>query len=189
MKITYITNEKRRKFDFGKIDYFGTGRKINAVEVNFGLQENNDGSVCFTASGEVWNHIHTDIVAGGQMLDADELLEIEAKSKLFKTIKELWQKYHLNALHAGTPEQEEDLRTAYQKCRESGNFDVLSYHYDFTEACEYLKSIGLYEVEYDVKPYRYGSGWINNPIPKDDLDKIYLILNTPQTMLELNRML
>lgn len=183
MKIT-LTKEHNAKFKFGKIDYYSTGRKINAVEVDFGLREYSNGSVSFTASCKVWNHIHTDIIAEGQMLDANELLEIEAKSKLFKTIKELWQKYHLNNLHAGTPEQEEALRAAYQKCRESGNFDVLSYSYDFTQACEYLKSIGLYEVEYEGKPYRYGSGWINYPIPKDDLDKIYLILNTPQAELE-----
>ena len=168
-----IKKENSKSFVFGKIDFNGIGRRINAVEIQVGLREYSDGSYSFTASVNVWNHIHTDIVAGGQMLDAVELSKLEAKSKLFATIKELWRKYHLNDMHAGTPEQEEALEKANLL---SGN--------DFNEACEYLKNIGLYEVEYEGKPYRYGSGWLHFPIPKNDLEKIHLILITPQYKLE-----
>ena len=107
------------------------------------------------------------------MLGRDELSKLEVENKLFATIKELWHKYHLNDMHAGTPEQEESLKKE----------NLLSAN-DFEKACEYLKSIGLYEVEYEGKPYRYGSGWLHFPIPKKDLEKIHLILNTPQIKLE-----
>ncbi len=168
-----IKKENSKSFVFGKIDFDGIGRKINSVEIEVGLQEYSDGSYSFTASVNVWNHTHTDIVAGGQMLDAVELSQIEARSSLFATIKELWRKYHLNDIHAGTPEQEEALEKANLL---SGN--------DFDKVCEFLKNIGLYEVEYEGKPYRYGSGWLHFPIPKKDLEKIHLILNTPQIKLE-----
>ena len=168
-----IKKENSKSFGFGKIDFYGIGRRINAVEVEVRLKEYSDGSYRFTASVNVWNHIHTDIVAGGQMLDAVELSQIEAKSSLFATIKEMWSKYHLNDMHAGTPEQEEALKKA----------NLLSADV-FEEACEFLKKEGLYEVEYEGKPYRYGSGWLHFPIPKKDLEKIQLILNTPQIHLE-----
>ncbi len=170
-----IKKENSKSFVFGKIDFDGIGRKINTVEIEVGLREYSDGSYSFTASVNVWNHIHTDIVAGGQMFDAVELSQIEARSSLFATIKELWRKYHLNDMHAGTPEQEEALEKA----------NLLSVNdFDFDKACEFLKNAGLYEVEYEGKPYRYGSGWLHFSISKKDLEKIHLILNTPQIKLE-----
>ena len=94
-----------RTFNFGKIDYYGRGRKINLVEVEVKLS--NDG--VFTASATIWNSKHTDCVCGGQCLD--EVAKY-VKSDKFKKIYRLWKQYHLNDMHAGTEKQEEALKAA-----------------------------------------------------------------------------
>lgn len=114
-------------------------------------------------------------------LDAEELDEIATKHKVFAVIRKLWSKYHLNDLHAGTKEQEQALAEAYDKQ------NTKSFLKSFEEKCEYLKSIGLYEVEYQGKPYRYGSGWIFSPIPQNELDKINLILDESKSIEELDK--
>ena len=44
--------------------------------------------------------------------------------------------------------------------------------YDYTLACEYLKSIGLYE----VRGYKYGHAWLVELIDEKDLDSIRQIV-------------
>lgn len=86
--------EKTRKYQFGKVAWWGK-RKSNLIELEVCLTDRN-GYPEFTACGSVWNHIHTDIVAGGQCLD--EIIERFPRFKnstLYSTIFDLWQKYHL----------------------------------------------------------------------------------------------
>ena len=74
-----------KTFNFGKIDYMNRGRKDCAVDVTICLEErggekvldkdgNFTGNYCnkyieFTASGNIWNHCHSNIYSGGQNLD------------------------------------------------------------------------------------------------------------------------
>ena len=174
-----------KTFNFGKIDYMGRGRKDCAVDVTICLEErggekvldkdgNFTGNYCnkyveFTASGNIWNHCHSSIYSGGQNLD--EIAKY-VKTPLFKKIYTFWKKYHLNGLHAGTPEQEK----AISVWKSNGN------EYDYKKACEMLKNCGLYEVpltadligtrKADGKPYRYGHGWVIDNIPEKDLEEI-----------------
>ena len=83
------------------------------------------------------------------------------KSELFKTVYTLWKKWHLNDMHAGTAVQEEALEKAKKDGILTGN------NYDVVVA--YLKSIGLYEVVYSGKPYKYGHAWLYRPISQKDL--------------------
>lgn len=149
--------------NFGKCDWYGNGRKINPIEVCVGLNER-DGKPVFTARATVWNARRTKPVAGGQCLDSlkDELKD----NKLFTEIYRLWESYHLNDLHAGTKEQED----AVTKWLVSGNI------FEYSKACDYLKSIGLYEVEYEGKPYKYGTGWIYFEIKQEDLELMKKII-------------
>lgn len=153
----------KKTFSFGKIDYYGTGRKINLVEIEINLKDTESGPV-FTASGKVWNFPHTDIVAGGQCLDDLAKFPKMKNNKTFKKILQMWEKHHLNDMHAGTQEQEKALKEATQK-------GVLKSYgaNNYEESCNYLKSIGLYEVMHQGKPYKYGHGWIYYPIPAEDL--------------------
>lgn len=174
-----------KTFYFGKIDYMDRGRKDCAVDVTICLEEkggekvfdedgNFTGNYCnkyveFTASGSIWNHLHSNIYSAGQNLD--EIAKY-IKTPLFQKIYTFWKKYHLNGAHAGTPEQEK----AIEKWKSEGN----KYHY--RKVCDMLKKYGLYEVpltcdligtrKADGKSYKYGNGWVIYKIPENDLKEI-----------------
>ena len=156
-----------KRFNFGKIAFYG-GRKINAVDVDVSYKEKN-GHKTFSASGRVWNMPHTDIHVGGQCLD--ELAEFVTDEK-FKKIYRLWKLYHLNDMHPCTREQENALDEAVKEGKLENR-----YASNYDACCDYLKSIGLYEVEHEGKPYRYGSGWIVWDIPEDDIKIIEELMN------------
>lgn len=100
----------RKVIEFGKIDYYGTGRKANLVTVEMELREARarygaigekkspellEGSKesLFSVSANVWNHIQSDIIIGGQCLD--QIKHVPVNDALFQEIKRLWKKYHL----------------------------------------------------------------------------------------------
>ena len=112
----------KRVFNFGKIDYYHTGRKINLVEVEMSYTEKGDKKV-FSVSGKIWNSRETDILCGGQCLD--EIAEY-IKTPLFKTIHRLWKQYHLNDMH---PECEHQAAMGWlEKAAE----EVTLYHWVLT---------------------------------------------------------
>lgn len=133
------------------------------IEVFVELKPNKNGVEVFTASAKVWNRRHTDCIYSGQCLD--EIAEIFMHNPVFKKIYEWWKLYHLNDMHAGTPEQERAVEE-YKKTHE----------YDYTEVCEYLKTIGLYEVDLNGKPYRYGHAWLAEEIPESVLKEMRKLL-------------
>ncbi len=170
------TNKLTKTFTLGKIDGYGNGRKNCLVTVDVTLYKYESPDYwAFTASAMVWDHTKSDIIMGGQCLD--ELNETSIRHhELWGTIYEFWKKYHLNDMKAGTPEQQK----AIDNWLAEGN------QYDYDKVCDYLKSIGLYEVTYTGKacgkyynhePYKYGHGWIVNEIPEDDLEKIKALLS------------
>ena len=97
----------RRTYSFGKIAYNGK-RKINEVTLEIELRDWN-GYPEFTAHAMVWNNIHTDVVAGGQMID-DLYNEFETlrDSILYKTVMQLWKKYHLHDI-SNIPAEDREL--------------------------------------------------------------------------------
>ncbi len=144
---------KRKTVSFGKIDFYGTGRKINAADAEIELRDTENGpelAIC----GNVWNARHTDIVSGGQNLDE---MAKHIKSAKFREIHRLWKLYHLNSMHAGTEAQDRIVSEHFKDSR-----------YDYGEACEALKEAGLYEDH----GYRYGTAWLYREIPDEDLRKI-----------------
>ena len=143
-----------KTFDFGKIDYYGKGRKINRVTVKVCLEEKGVKDV-FTASGMILNSKETDCICGGQCLD--EIAKY-VKDPVFLEIYDLWKKYHLNDMHAGTPKQEAALAAHFPKGK----------YIDYMDKVKYLESIGLYEDD----GYRYGSSWLYERIPDDALNRI-----------------
>lgn len=115
----------------------------------------------FSASGTLYEYGLCDMC--GQCLDSlSELID----DPTFKQIYWLWKRYHLNDLHAGTPVQEYAL--------EHG---TLPPDADYKDRCEYLKSIGLYE----VGGYKYGHGWLTESIEPHDLELIKRIVNGKPT--------
>lgn len=97
----------------------------------------------------------------GQCLD--ELSKL-IDDPVFTQIYWLWKRYHLNDLHAGTPVQEYALEHA-----------TFPPDTDYKARCEYLKSIGLYE----VGGYKYGHDWLTETIEPHDLELIRQIATSP----------
>ena len=97
----------RRVYSFGKFAYNGK-RKINEVTLEIELRDWN-GYPEFTACVKVWNNIHSDIVAGGQMIDDlyNEFATLR-DSLLYKTIMQLWGKYHLHNI-SDIPAEDKEL--------------------------------------------------------------------------------
>ena len=97
----------------------------------------------------------------GQCLDylqdkAEKYIMPDSKRILFNRICEIWQQYHLNDLQSGTRKQTEQLTKELHRAD----------HY--TEACEYLKSIDLFE----DRGYKYGHGWLCKEIPAEIVAEI-----------------
>lgn len=67
------------------------------------LRRLDTGKLEFSASGEVWNHIKSDIIHGGQCVD--ELADLFPRDRIAQRIRETWAAYHLNGMNPGTPEQ------------------------------------------------------------------------------------
>lgn len=87
----------KTKIDFGLIDFYGDGKnKRNRVDVELELKETPNGEE-FSASANVWNSRHSDIICGGQCLDT--LAPFFKNNLLYIKILNFWEKYHLNGMH------------------------------------------------------------------------------------------
>lgn len=146
----------------GKIDATNNGIKDNAVDIKIELE---DGK--FTASGSIWNRLHSDIISGGQNLD--EIAKNFPDNVTVAKIHTIWKNYHLNDMNAGTQLQEDWISTQ----KSIGN---LEQNASYEDICEALKSHGLYEVEHLGEPYKYGSAWITQEIPQSIQDEIKNII-------------
>ena len=177
----------KKCFELGKVDVYGRGRKAYPVEVEMELREKggeptfryvdgvkeytgettpkyNELSIC----AYVYNTKHTDCVMGGQCLDdINEEFRSQLKNvELWDKIYNLWKSYHLNSMHAGTPEQEKAIE----------EWESEGHRYDYTEVCNMLKEKGIYEVNYtglsvghiyDNEPYKYGHAWLVETLPPE----------------------
>ena len=148
-----------KKFKFGLIDFEEKGVKDCEVVVTIELKES-EGKSVFTASGDIWQPDHTDILCGGQCLDT---IAEYIKDPKFNEIYRLWKLYHLNDMHAGTPKQEAAVADWVAK----GN------RYDYYTVCNYLELIDLLVDD----GYKYGTSWLYEAIPDDDLNKIKELLS------------
>ena len=194
----------KRVFNFGKIDYYHTGRKTNLVEVEMSYTEKDDKKI-FSVSGKIWNSRKTDIVCGGQCLD--EIAEY-IKTPLFKTIHRLWKQYHLNDMHlecehqaatfTPTPEQTHMALLKYSLTTPTSTLpENISQYYEpkkplyrgDTEHTERKKRGFLREEEHPdgilCKPcpvcgYKYGTSWNYFPVPRDDEQIILNLLKGEQ---------
>ena len=149
----------------------GSSSKKYAAEITVELRDIGSSRLEFSASGRLYSGKNT-IMAGQCLDDLNEFPELN-KNKTFAKVYNLWKKHHLNSMHAGTPEQEKALKSAVVDdiipSLSASNYDM---------HCEYLKAIGLYEVTLpDGSSYRYGHGWLYEPIPDEDLTEIQNLLS------------
>jgi hypothetical protein len=87
----------KKVFNFGKRAVNNPKIKNNLITIEVELRDTNKG-LEFSACGNVWNSKQTDIIMGGQCID--DLGQYLKGNKTYKTILEMWKKYHLNGMHA-----------------------------------------------------------------------------------------
>tara|TARA_R100001440_G_scaffold56061_1_gene75886 strand:+ start:467 stop:931 length:465 start_codon:yes stop_codon:yes gene_type:complete len=151
-----------------KTIHLGGEQKKGSSIIEIELKETHKGW-CFSASGlhdyqycrstKMW-----DYQCAGQCLET--IAKKWWQSKKVITIVELWRKYHLNDMNAGSPKQTAHLAS-------------LGEYQSYDWACEELKKVDLlYDKEFSPdQPYRYGSAWLYREIPKKDLETIKSIIN------------
>ena len=107
-------------------------------------------------------------IAGGQCFSTilSEVPELR-NNALFMEIVELGKTYHLNDLHCGTMKQEGYLEM-YGKWH---GVDLLNAD-NYKEACEVLKSAGLF----DDNGVKYGQTWVKWELPNDVVNRIKKIV-------------
>lgn len=158
-----------RVITFGKIDYYGNGRKVCEVEIELTLRESEDErrDIEFSACGGVWNSRKTDYLCCGQMIDDPDIVkQIRVKRKLYLEIMDLWNKYHCNCGRYYTPRQEEELTKHF------GCWNAV----DYMEKKAYLESVGMLKDEYEGIEYTYGEDFVPWRIPEADLARIKEII-------------
>jgi hypothetical protein len=182
-----VEKMSRVKIELGKVDLYGTGKRYPAT-IEMELRERGgeetfrmiNGKREYTGEttptytelsicGTIWNSKRTDCIMGGQCLDS--MVQYFKHNTTFNKLYRWWKMYHLNGMNAGTPEQ----TAAIKEWENAGN------KYDYTAACDMLKEKGLYEIPfygkttgkvYNGELYRYGTGWVVNDIPENELNDI-----------------
>ena len=173
-----------RHFDLGRINYNGTGKRYPVtvrceLELRGGEPTYNRVNGELVPTGETTPEYYEFTASAsigaccaGQCLDEINKHRMDfgpEQRALWNRIFTYWKQYHLNGMHAGTPEQEE----AVKEWINAGN------KYDYADACEMLKEKGLYEIpftgktigkEYNGEMCRYGSAWVVTDIPAPVLD-------------------
>lgn len=74
-------------------------------------------------------------------------------------LMQVWQRWHLNDMRAGTPKQEDAVRKWRQTADDTG----------YSAACKMLDSIGLLT----DNGYRYGSRWLKEDVPEEILKWLF----------------
>jgi len=151
----------KKTIEFGKVDARGTGRRSNLVTVTVELKtvtgqhkrtidlEPITNYVALSIVGDVWNHIHTDIICGGQCQDT--LAELLPDDEKLQRVIEVWNRWHLNDLMPGTRAQME-----------------VASGLPYIEALRVLDKAGL-RVD---RGYEYGSEWLVEVLPQNIIEEV-----------------
>lgn len=84
-------------------------------------------------------------------------------AELVTRFREVWERWHLNDMRAGSPAQEAFIRT-WRAANQ----------YEYAAACAALKEAGLY----DDNGYKYGMAWKTEEIPAEVIE---LLASLPET--------
>ena len=149
----------QKTFNFGKVDYYGCGRRVNKVDVTVCLYGKDEGHLVLSIAGGFWNGRSTDYIHCGQCLDT--IAEF-VDDPLFVKIYGWWKNFHNNDAHFGDEKQE-----AYLKSK------GISIH-DYDAGLAALKKAGM---EKDSDGVEYGRQWHWHPIPEPVLSEIKALLS------------
>ena len=160
----------KKTIDLGKYAYT-SNKKVNRITIDIKLTESNILSI----TGTIWNAKDTDAKTCGQCQDTiNEVIASqgsESTKALWNVIYYLWNNYHLNNLHAGTPEQEKLLNRSYDN-----DVEFLKQHDILTVPAEQADPYRKKDSKFIGEPYTYGYEWLTYPIPEEVLAIVKAIL-------------
>lgn len=162
--------------DFRKVVRLGTAKTHNSRAYSIYCEiEFKDGSLSITgvegpltsgnalgSCGQIDTHLRNE----------QKLINLApgwTRAKLQKFF-EVWERWHLNDLKAGSPAQEEWLRA---NPIPEAEYRYPKSHYDV--ACEKLRAAGLNP---DADGYSYGSAWKREEVPSDVIEFLRSLPNT-----------
>lgn len=115
-------------------------------------------------SGSIWNANHSDITNGGQindtlrkLLNDGKLTPVNMSKEEFRKLLDVWDRWHLNDLRAGTPRQLEMID------KHISEEQYKSYDGHYEKALQILSDYNLKRDGY----YEYGTAWLYEPLPQD----------------------
>ena len=152
-------------FNLGKIDYYKINKKNCRVEIILSLDNNR-----LSITQRTYNNIESDYVECGYSLES--LKKHFKNNKTFNILYRLNKLYHLNDCMAGSPQQEEYLKTLKKP---DNIYFQFRYRSLYEWQCEELKKVDLfYDKSYLVenKPYLFGSKWLNKELPVGVIEEI-----------------
>lgn len=157
----------------GRVDLGNMRNGKPDAEITWELREGQNG-LSFSAQGGFWNSSRSDYTCYGQVIE--DVQRAYPKHEMAKRVCQVWKKYNLNDMSAGTPDQEKALEAAeklavaealkdepekrdrwfYNYWKGQGkkpNWNTLCQRFGhdsyYEWACATLKTLGLYEVPVD----------------------------------------
>lgn len=150
----------KHRYVLGKVDYNRNGHRNCEAAITWELRRDGDGFE-FSMCAEIWMPSKRDMFCGGQCVDTvAAYFPHDAKAQ---RMVEVWKRWHLNHMRAGSPAQEAYLR--------EHPMDPASYAYpkSYYEAAQaHLRAAGLNPDRnylHNGKPYYYGHAWIREELP------------------------
>lgn len=92
-----------KKLELGKIDYNGTGRRINPVYLEIRLEAKEKKGLCFSITGEIWNGNCSDLLVNGQCMEI--IAKFFQGNEKVQRIIEIWKRWNLNDMNPGCEHQ------------------------------------------------------------------------------------
>jgi len=139
------------------------------IYLEWELKETEKGHV-FSGSGSVYNEAGTDIERGGQCVDA--IAEMLPHNDFVQEFHYMWDLYHLNDMHAGTPDQEKYIRENIKPKYEALKEEAIKVEEDRQKAKENLQTLLQRELGL---PGRRFEVWLDY-LTKLDLGKVKRLL-------------
>ena len=112
----------------------------------------------------------------GQIIIDNDFTQIKPapgwNKDMIQQFREVWDKWHLNKLQAGSPAQ---TKWVQQNIHDKG------INYDYTEVCERLTDAGLNpdsDYIHNGAPYKYGHAWLSVDVPTAVLEFLQALPDT-----------
>jgi hypothetical protein len=131
------------------LKFFRTGK---TCEVQVKLKDERLSIVGLIYEGDTLLENEENLLHGGQC-------KKEAKKFIPDLLYQIWDRWHLNDMRAGTPAQRKLLRELFTVCP-NANYD---------QQCEFLEQRDLL---FDGD-YKYGSAWLKEELPQDVIDYVH----------------